>query len=397
MKIIPEKAKRIHGLMVENELAVLCRLAWGSQSIVELGCFKGKSLAAMGLSNKDAVLYGVDFFGDMSHRNYKGSTLEETKTNLEAAGVSAKFYVGKTDEVVEDFEHTVDMLHIDAGHSYDECMNDLKNWVPKVRKGGVVCIHDYGMPHKEILERPEVMQAVDDWRNSEFEEIELDGTMIAFRHIIAEEGILFVAYGDKAKDQVLENIKNLRKITPLPIAIISDNIFESANHTVLHKEVDTGARAQKTRIYSLSPFRKTLFLDADTEVRMDPSFGFKLLDKVDLVIGQDVNRRLFGINWPNLNQIELKETKSDIGIDVMYFNTGVMFFTRSERNRKLFQTWNREWEKFGAQDQLAFIRALNKHPVRISIMRDRFNTHHEKNVTFVYHKHRTVSRAGAPK
>jgi len=397
MKVIPEQAKSIHGLMTDNELSVLCRMAWSARSIVELGCFKGRSLAAMGLSNPEAKLYGVDFFGDMSHRNYQGSTLEQTKINLKNVGVDAEFYVGKTDDVANKFDHEIELLHIDAGHSYEECMNDLNKWVPKINEGGAVCIHDYGIPHSDKLKRPEVKQAVDDWRNSEYEEIERDGTMIAFRNILLEQGVLYVAYGEKAKAQVLNSIQHLRKYSELPVAVVSDEEIPGACFSIIHREVDAGARAQKTRMYSLSPFRETLFLDADTEVQKDPSFGFELLKYVDVVMGQDVNRRLFNVNWSGLDKAELQKTKTEVGMDMIYYNSGVIFFKRNDRNRKLFQIWNREWERFGKHDQLALARAMKQCPVRIATMREKFNTHKQSEVNFVFHKHRTASRQGAPK
>lgn len=397
MQIIPEKAMRISGLMTREELAILCRMARSAGSIVELGCFKGRSLAAMGLVNPQAELHGVDFFGDMSHRNYEGSTLEETRQNLADVGLTAEFHVGKTDDVAPNFKLTIDLLHIDAGHSYEECTNDLNNWVPKINPGGAVCVHDYGPGRNAALDRPEVQQAVDDWRNPAWAEIERDGVMIAFRNLVAERGVLYVAYGEKARAQAQDSIRHLRRHSKLPVAVVSDSPLEGADYNIRHVEVDKGARAQKTRIYSLSPFRETLFLDADTQMLSSPTFGFELLKYVDVVIGQDPNRKLSDVKWPNLDPNELKTTREEIGIDVLYYNSGVIFFRRNERTQRMFQAWSREWERWGKHDQLALVRAIHRHPVRIAPMRPPFNTHHKGTAKFIFHNHRSASRQGAPK
>jgi len=397
MQIIPEKAMQIGGLMTREELAVLCRMARSAQVITELGCFKGRSLAAMGLVNPRAELHGVDFFGDMSHRNYEGSTLEATRKNLEGVGVTAEFHVGTTDEIAPGFGHKIDLLHIDAGHSYEECTRDLENWAPKINPGGGLCVHDYGPARNEKLERPEVQQAVDDWRNADWAEIERDGVMIAFRQMIAERGVLYVAYGEKARAQAQESMRSLRKFSDLPVAVISDEALEGADHMILHGEVDRGARAQKTRMYSLSPFKETLFLDADTELVSDPAFGFELLGYVDVVMGQDSSRKLSDVKWPHLDQHELQKTREEIGVDVLYFNSGAIFFRRNEGTRRMFQAWSREWERYGKHDQMALVRAIHKNPVRIAPMRPPFNTHQQMQAQFVYHNHRSASRQGAPK
>lgn len=397
MQVIPEKAKKVGGLMTNEELAILCRMARSAHSIAELGCFKGRSLTAMGLVNPKAELHAVDFFGDMSHRNYTGSTVEETRQNLESAGVTAEFHVGTTDEIAPDFVQRIDLLHIDAGHSYEECANDLKNWVPKINAGGAVCVHDYGPGRNEKLDRPEVQQAVDDWRNPDWEEIERDGVMIAFRNMTAERGVLYVAYGEKARSQTQNSMQHLRKHCDLPVAVVSDSPLEGADNMILHVEVDPGARAQKTRMYSLSPFRETLFLDADTEMLSSPEGGFELLKYVDVVMGQDPNRKLSDVKWRHLDQKELQITREEIGVDVLYFNSGVIFFKRNERTRKMFQAWSREWERYGKHDQMSLVRAIKKNPVRIAPMREPFNTHHQTMARFVYHNHRSAARQGAPK
>lgn len=52
---------------------------------------------------------------------------------------------------------SLDFVFIDADHSYEECLRDIKLWYPKVRRGGLVCGDDYEHP-----DFPGVRRAVDE-------------------------------------------------------------------------------------------------------------------------------------------------------------------------------------------------------------------------------------------
>jgi len=40
-------------------------------------------------------------------------------------------------------DESVDFINIDGNHEFDFCIRDMLNYIPKVRKGGLVLIHDY--------------------------------------------------------------------------------------------------------------------------------------------------------------------------------------------------------------------------------------------------------------
>ncbi len=52
----------------------------------------------------------------------------------------------------------LDLVFIDADHSYDAVKTDLASWAPKVRKGGIIAGHDY---HADAF--PGVVKAVDEY------------------------------------------------------------------------------------------------------------------------------------------------------------------------------------------------------------------------------------------
>jgi len=41
---------------------------------------------------------------------------------------------------------SLDFVFIDADHSYEGALADIRAWVPKVREGGIVCGHDFDVP-----------------------------------------------------------------------------------------------------------------------------------------------------------------------------------------------------------------------------------------------------------
>lgn len=49
-------------------------------------------------------------------------------------------------EAVSEFEdESIDMVFIDALHSYEDTLNDIVAWLPKVKNDGILCGHDYSL------------------------------------------------------------------------------------------------------------------------------------------------------------------------------------------------------------------------------------------------------------
>lgn len=56
------------------------------------------------------------------------------------------YYIrGDSTFVSEHFDLPIDVLFIDGSHLYEQVVSDLELWSPKVRYGGVICGHDYGL------------------------------------------------------------------------------------------------------------------------------------------------------------------------------------------------------------------------------------------------------------
>ena len=141
------EAQTIEGWMRPYELDWLSLQASQVTSVVEIGCWKGRTTYALAAACSDGQVYAVDTFagtpGDPQHaflvRRAGGSTYQEFKTQLER-------YQNVIVERDDSFEAAkrvpdCDMVFVDGGHSYDRVLADLKAWAPKAKK--LLCGHDY--------------------------------------------------------------------------------------------------------------------------------------------------------------------------------------------------------------------------------------------------------------
>lgn len=395
-----ERAAALPGLMSREELTVLANMAMAARQIGELGVWQGRSLGCMALASPEAILVGVDWFQDMSHLGYKGSSPKKVHASMQKIGISRDRYqllISRSDEAALNFEGEFDFIHIDAGHSEEELRSDIKLWLPKIMPGGGVSFHDYGRCKNPDVERPAVQEVVDAWRNDHWAEVEHRGRQIAFRHLIAEYGALYIAYGEKAREAVCKSVETLREFVPdMPVAVIASQPLGIDEHFIYHRDVHPGARFQKSRMYALSPFSKTLYMDADTTLLVDPVSYFNFLETHDLVMSHDMVYTVGEIGYSRLIPEEIKITKSDVYNEMLYYNTGVILFRRSARNRALFQAWHDEWRQFAQHDQMALARAMANNPVRIATMRNAWNSHKADEAEFAFHRHHSVRREGAP-
>lgn len=86
-------------------------------------------------------------FFEKSSQKILNSTYDHVKSKI-------KTIVGDSLEVVHNFENEkYDFIFMDSHLSEDQLKNELKAWYPKIKNGGVVCVHD--TDQKEIQETVE--------------------------------------------------------------------------------------------------------------------------------------------------------------------------------------------------------------------------------------------------
>lgn len=56
---------------------------------------------------------------------------------------NAYFIRTTSKEAVDIIKEPLDLIFIDADHGYGSVKEDILLWLPKIRKGGIICGHDY--------------------------------------------------------------------------------------------------------------------------------------------------------------------------------------------------------------------------------------------------------------
>jgi len=123
-------------ITTRNDLGNLYNHYYQTGIGVEVGVQNGFNLKQICTQWKGKVI-GVDIWPDKAIYNtakevLAGCNFELIRSNSVTAATSIK-------------DESLDWVYIDAGHSFKEVESDYKAWYPKVRKGGIISGHDYGV------------------------------------------------------------------------------------------------------------------------------------------------------------------------------------------------------------------------------------------------------------
>ncbi|WP_165906079.1 class I SAM-dependent methyltransferase [Agromyces badenianii] len=118
-------------------------------SIVELGTHNGFSFftwcEALQLAGLSSSAYAIDtWVGDDQAGFYDDVVYQEV------AGFASEHYPDTThllrgyfDDFVDEIpDRSVDLIHIDGRHGYEDIVHDFNNWLPKASERGVILFHD---------------------------------------------------------------------------------------------------------------------------------------------------------------------------------------------------------------------------------------------------------------
>jgi len=166
----------IHGFLTEAEAQKLFSSVSGIQEknpiLVEIGSHQGKSsvvLAKALEARGGGKLYCIDPFdgsGDIAATpHYKndldsgGATLFQKFTkNVKKNKLASYIHPiqGLSHEVVKKFpEPHIDMIFIDGNHDWECVRQDFLDWVPKIKPGGVLAMHDvFATPFDDHYDGP---------------------------------------------------------------------------------------------------------------------------------------------------------------------------------------------------------------------------------------------------
>lgn len=100
-----------------------------------------------GYDNSDPFVSEVEASLGMTGQIAMDSLFEAVRDSLELFGNRARLVRQDSIEFAHSVDdRTIDLVFLDDNHTYEYVSDELVNWWPKVRSGGVLCGDDYWMP-----------------------------------------------------------------------------------------------------------------------------------------------------------------------------------------------------------------------------------------------------------
>lgn len=135
----------------------------------EIGVERGVFSKTICQQNPDTKLFLIDpwkaYHGYRDHVTQSKLDAFYEETAVRMAPFFTKTIRKFSVDAMLDFEdESLDFVFIDANHDYEHCMEDIKGWYKKVKKGGIVSGHDY-IKRKGQDHLYGVKQAVNDFCN----------------------------------------------------------------------------------------------------------------------------------------------------------------------------------------------------------------------------------------
>ncbi len=179
-----EAACAIDGWLSAQEAATLWRLAHNADGpIVEIGSYLGRSTTALALgaaAGLKAPVYAIDAFvgPELVSRNTAlgneplpgDSTPARLRANLDKVGVngSVKIIEGYSNNpfVLKEVPEQISLLFVDGAHDYKSVCSDLDLYLPRIKKGGFLVMHDVCHTDVEVVRAAEdkIMACPCEWR-----------------------------------------------------------------------------------------------------------------------------------------------------------------------------------------------------------------------------------------
>lgn len=163
-------------LDVINGLKELARSLGPDPFVVNLGAGFGTSALALLESRDDLRLVTVDCQEEPTEI---GSLMDERNSMREAGLFEDSRYEqiqGYSAEIGKSWDRgLLDMVFVDASHSYEACKEDALAWLPCIKENGIVAFHDYWARWNYG-----VIEAVDEVMEG-YERIMLASCLIAFK------------------------------------------------------------------------------------------------------------------------------------------------------------------------------------------------------------------------
>jgi predicted O-methyltransferase YrrM len=151
----PKNSDQQRGL-VELCQTVKNKLEDNNLEIVEIGSYCGGSTEIIASVFKKSKINCVDpwqkYVEDCSVYDLDRQELELKEAEMIFEQVIQQYpnvtknKTTSSDYVKNVLDQSIDFIYIDGNHQYSSVKEDIFNWLPKIKRGGVLSGHDYGWP-----------------------------------------------------------------------------------------------------------------------------------------------------------------------------------------------------------------------------------------------------------
>lgn len=153
---IVKRVNKIDGWFTGSQMAFMyehLKQLRDNSFIVEIGTYRGKSTLLLALSCPKSYIMTIDPCNHPWSQEYNKAGFKYVNDTIDRKVLESgqvMQYVGTSQFIAKVFNIPIDFLFIDGLH--EQCELDMKLWLPKVKKGGLVAFHDYDLPHPEVYE-----------------------------------------------------------------------------------------------------------------------------------------------------------------------------------------------------------------------------------------------------
>lgn len=185
------------------------------------------------------------------------------------------------------------------------------------------------------------------------------------------KGVVYIAFGQLYLAMALFSLRTFRRInSEIPVMIITNLDVDFgklefwSDERDIVKVVDIDAkhnREIKTNLYQYVPFDLVAYIDADTYILNDFSNVWKFLDYFDIAL------KLNPTKQKKVGKGDQLILDSSIYVrDLPHFNSGVIFFRKSDNAKNFFTHWHKSFCKCDIPyDQVSLVDAIFKCDVRV--------------------------------
>jgi hypothetical protein len=222
-----------------------------------------------------------------------------------------------------------------------------------------------------------------------------DRIMAAINGLIdgRDSGIVYVCCGPDWPKVLQCSLVTLRNYYDGPVTVFTDDATKEMEDVCFWQDCELvelkidapnphyASRHIKTRIIELCPYRKGLFIDADTVILADPTPAFDALKGCDIAMTTETPCPTVGSREYRNNPPDGLATLALCGSDYPHYHSSTIAFRRTQSTLHLSKLWHNEWLAMAEtyrnrriQDQPSLARALCRWGGRVGDLDKRYNS-----------------------